>query len=142
MRLHGKATTGGSMNAATDGKRTLEEVSRRVEQWRSGKKRGERIPQRIWEEALALVGTYGISRVSRTLRLSYTELEKRRRRIAATQPRQGPAEETAFVEIDGALLGQATAAWLELERPDGLRLRIRPGHRGEMLALVERFLGV
>ena len=45
------------MNAATDGKRTLEEVSRRVEQWRSGKKRGERIPQRIWEEALALVGT-------------------------------------------------------------------------------------
>jgi hypothetical protein len=135
------------MNAATDGKRTLEEVSRRVEQWRSGKKRGERIPQRIWEEALVLVGTYGISRVSRTLRLSYTELENRRRRIAATQPRQGPAEASAFVEIDGALLEQAaraeaTAAWLELERPDGLRLRIRPSHRGELLALVERFLGV
>ena len=135
------------MNAARDGKLTLEAVSRHVEQWRSGRKRGERIPQRIWEEALALVGTYGISRVSRGLRLSYTELQNRRRRIAATQPRQGPAEETAFVEIDGALLeqaarGEATATWLELERPDGLRLRIRPSHRGELLALVERFLGV
>ena len=135
------------MNAATDGKLSLEEVSRHVEQWRSGKKRGERIPQRIWEEALALVGTYGISRVSRTLRLSYTELEKRRRRIAAAQPRQGPAEASAFVEIDTALLEQAagaeaTAAWLELERPDGLRLRVRPSHRRELLAVVERFLGV
>jgi len=135
------------MKAATDGKRTLEEVSRHIEQWRSGKKRGERIPQRIWDEALALVVTSGISRVSRTLRLSYTELDKRRRGIAAAQPRQGPAEASAFVEIDGAFLEQAarpeaTAAWLELERPDGLRLRIRPSHRGELLALVERFLGV
>jgi hypothetical protein len=76
------------MNAATDGKRTLEEVSRHVEQWRSGKKRGsasrvgsERRRSPWWE-------TYAISRVSRTLRLIYTAIDKRRRRIVAAQPRQ------------------------------------------------------
>jgi hypothetical protein len=135
------------MNAAKDGKLTLEAVSRHVAQWRSGKKRGERIPQRLWSEALALVGTHGLSRVSRTLRLSYTELDKRRRNMHAQQARPGRVEEAGFVEIDQALVDQIThaevgAAWLELERPDGLRLRIRPRRRGDMLALIERFMGV
>jgi hypothetical protein len=53
----------------------------------------------------------------------------------------------AFVEVDRALVDQAprsdaTAVWMELERPDGLRLRIRPTHGVDMLALVERFMGV
>jgi hypothetical protein len=135
------------MNAAKDGKLTLEAVSRHVEQWRSRKKRGERIPQRLWSEALTLVGTHGLSRVSRTLRLSYTELDKRLRAVEAEQRRKPGSEGTAFVEIDHALVDQvpgaeASAAWLELERPDGLRLRIRASHRGDMLALLERFMGV
>ena len=134
------------MNAAKDGKLTLEEVSRHVEQWRSGKKRGERIPQRLWSEALALVGAHGLSRVSRTLRLSYTELDQRRRNISAPQAREVRVEEAGFVEIDRALVDQAarpqaTAVWMELQRPDGMRLRIRPTDGVDMLALVDRFMG-
>jgi hypothetical protein len=50
------------------------------------------------------------------------------------------------VEIDRALVDQApepgaAAVWMELERPDGLRLRIRATHRVEMLALLDRFMG-
>jgi hypothetical protein len=135
------------MNARIDPTLTLEEVARHVEQWRSSKKKGERIPQRLWNEALGLVDTYGISRVSRVLRLSYAELNKRRGIIEAEQRRQEPGEDTAFVEINRALLDQApgpdaTTVWMELERPDGLRLRIRPTHGVDMLALVERFMGV
>jgi hypothetical protein len=135
------------MNAHIESTLTLEEVARHVEQWRSHKKKGERIPQRLWNEALGLVDTYGVSRVSRTLHLSYTELDKRRRIIEAEQRRQGPGEDTAFVEIDHGLVDRAprshaTTAWMELERPDGLRLRIRPTHGVELLALVDRFMGV
>jgi hypothetical protein len=36
----------------------------------------------------------------------------------------------------------AEMQWMELERPDGLRLRIRPTHRVDLLALVDRFMGV
>jgi len=135
------------MNVRIDPTLTLEDVARHIEQWRSSKKKGERVPQQLWSEALGLVDTYGISRISRTLRLSYTEFDKRRGIIEAGQRRQEPGEDTAFVEIDRALLDQAprpdaTTVWMELERPDGLRLRIRPTHGVDMLALVERFMGV
>jgi hypothetical protein len=135
------------MNARIDPTLTLEEVAKHVEQWRGHKKKGERIPQQLWNEALGLVGDYGISQVSRTLRLSYTELNKRLKIIEAEQRRQAPGAETAFVEIDRALVDQAPepgagAVWMELERPDGLRLRIRPTHGVDLLALVDRFMGV
>ena len=135
------------MNARIDPTLTLEEVAKHVEQWRGRKKKGERIPQRLWNEALGLVEDYGISQVSRSLRLSYTELNKRLKIIEAEQRRQqAPSAETAFVEIDRALVDQApepgaAAVWMELERPDGLRLRIRPSHRGDMLTLLDRFMG-
>jgi hypothetical protein len=135
------------MNAHIEPTLTLEEVAKHVEQWRSHKKKGERIPQGLWNEALGLVGDYGISQVSRRLRLSYTELNKRLRIIEAEQRGQAPSAETAFVEIERALVDQApeprgAAVWMELERPDGLRLRLRPTHGVEMLALLDRFMGV
>jgi hypothetical protein len=135
------------MNAHTDPTLSLEEVANHLEQWRSHKKHGEPIPQRLWNEALALVGTYGISPVSRTLHLSYVELKRRWRIIEAEQRQRAPSAEAGFVEIDRALVEQApepdtAAVWMELERPDGLRLRIRPTQGVDMLALVERFMGV
>ena len=33
---------------------TLEEVAEHFEQWRRGKKKGERIPQQLWREAVVL----------------------------------------------------------------------------------------
>jgi hypothetical protein len=52
----------------------------------------------------------------------------------------------AFVEVERAPVDQVahaevTAVWMELERPDGLRLRIRPTRSIDLLALVDRFLG-
>jgi len=135
------------MNARIAPPLALEEVAKHIEQWRAGKKKGERIPQQLWDEALGLVDRYGISQVSRTLHLSYTELKKRQKIIEAGQHRQPPSAERTFVEIDRALVDQAAesadeAVWMELERPDGLRLRIHPTDGVDMLALVDRFMGV
>jgi hypothetical protein len=134
------------MNARSEATLTLEAVAKHFAHWRRKKTNGERIPEELWNQALTLLETYGISQVSRSLRLGYTELDKRRKAIEAGPSRQGSGDDTAFLEIDRALIEQApgldaTAVWMELERPDGLRLRIRPSHRGELLALVERFLG-
>ena len=134
------------MNARSEATLTLEAVAKHFAHWRRRKTNGERIPEELWNQALTLLETYGISQVSRTLRLSYTELDKRRKISEAGLSRQGCGDDTAFVEIDRALLEQApgpdaTAVWMELERPDGLRLRIRPSHRGDMLTLLDRFMG-
>lgn len=135
------------MNAAVTPRLSLEEVAEHFAQWRSHKKRGERIPEHLWREAMGLLGAYTVSQVARTLRLGGRDLNRRRGMIASAQTPSGAEEETAFVEIDRALVGEtlrpgAPATVMELQRPDGLRLRIEPATGVEMLALLERFLGV
>ena len=133
------------MKAPIESPLTLETVAEHFEQWRKNKKKGERIPGQLWSEAIDLVGRYGVSQVTRTLRLSGTDLNKRRG-IIRGKHRAGSSGKMAFVElnpglVDQALAPQATAAWMELERPDGLRLRIQPTGDADMLALIDRFMG-
>jgi hypothetical protein len=135
------------MKAPIESPLTLEEVAEHFEQWRRNKKKGKRIPEHLWSEAVGLVSTYGVSQVTRTLRLSGSDLNKRRGIAATSKRRQGAGGKTAFVEIDRALVDRAPgpeagAVWMELERPDGLRLRIQPTRGADMLALVDRFMGV
>jgi hypothetical protein len=134
------------MNVPIESPLTLETVAEHFEQWRRNKKKGERIPEQLWSEAIDLVGRHGVSQVTRTLRLSGTDLNKRRGIIGGGKRQPGCGGKTAFVElnpglVDQALAPQATAAWMELERPDGLRLRIQPTGGADMLALIDRFMG-
>jgi hypothetical protein len=135
------------MKAAIEKPLTLEDVAEHFEQWRGSKKKGERIPEKLWREAIGLVGIYGVSQVTQTLRLSGTDLNKRRGILETGKRRQGADGQRAFVEVDRALVDEAVvpaapAVWMELERPDGLRLRIQPTRGADLLALVDRFLGV
>jgi hypothetical protein len=130
------------MKAPMESPLTLEEVAEHFKQWRSVKKKGERIPEPLWNEAVGLVGTCGVWPVARTLRLSGRDLNKRRGLLGTGRRRRVPDGATAFVELDRTLVGQAlgrdaNAPWMELERPDGLRLRIQGA---DLLALVERFM--
>lgn len=139
------------MNAPIESTLTLETVGDHFEQWRSSKKKGERIPEQLWQEAIDLLDRYGISQVTRTLRLSGSDLNKRRgitaraRRAKVTKTHDTRLD-TAFVEIDPQAIApssqrNATASWLELQRPDGLCLRVHPSEGSELLALVDRFMG-
>ena len=125
---------------------TLKEVAEHFKQWRSVKRKGERIPDHLWSEAVGLIGAYGISQVSRTLHLNGTDLNKRRGIIVTGRRKRGSGEGGTFVEIDRTLVDQAlgpdvSAVWMELERPDGQRLSIQSTQGVDMLALVERFMG-
>ena len=75
------------MNARIESTLTLEQVAEHFKQWRTSKKKGKRIPEPLWNEAVSLVGSYGVSQVTRTLRLSATDLNKRRGQIGAGQRR-------------------------------------------------------
>ena len=127
---------------------TLEEVAEHFEDWRRQKRRGERIPDQLWSEAIALLEAYGLSQVTRRLRLSGRDLNKRRGLPGSGRRRARRAEAPAtFVELTPEVVMQAqrrqsSAGCLELIRPDGLRLRIEPGDRIEPHAVLERFMGV
>jgi len=134
------------MKTSIETRLTLQEVAEHFQQWRNMKQPGERIPDHLWREAISLVGANGVTQVTRTLRLSSTDFNKRRRLIKAGQRQPDAEGGTAFVEINPKLMDRAlepaAAGWLELERPDGLRLRIQPTPGADLLALVERFMGV
>ncbi|MGB5831482.1 MAG: hypothetical protein WBG92_05760 [Thiohalocapsa sp.] len=126
---------------------TLEEVAAHFEHWRSEKKKGERIPEQLWSEAIALVKDYGLSPVTRRLRLSGRDLNKRRGILGSGQRRRRVEPPTTFVELAPEVVVQAqrrqsTAGCLELIRPDGLRLRIEPGEGIDAHAVLERFMEV
>ena len=135
------------MKAPIESPLTLEAVAEHFEQWRSNKKKGERIPEKLWGEAIDLVDTYRVSQVTRTLRLGGADLNKRRGIVGAGRRRRSQGTKGAFVEVEPAVVERAVEPpdsappWMELERPDGLRLRIHPSEGNELLALVDRFLG-
>jgi hypothetical protein len=72
-------------------------LKRQFEQWRAGRKVGERIPSELWAGAVAAAVERGAYRVAAELRLDYAVLKRR----AALAGGTTPASEVAprFVEL-------------------------------------------
>ncbi len=124
---------------------TLETVAKHFQDWRSKKEKGERIPDRLWLESIELLCDYSLNRVARTLHLCATDIKKRQHALSAQSGLTTPGSTgMTFVEIDptGVDAAAARTAVMELERADGLRLRIQPQTPADTLALFERFLRV
>ncbi len=60
-----------------DGRRTLAEVLKEFQSWRSVRERGSRVPQRLWQAAAELSERHSISDIAHTLGLDYTRLKQR-----------------------------------------------------------------
>ena len=54
----------------------ISEVRARVERWRGEREGWSRMPGDLWEAAVELARSHGVSLVSRELRLDYTSLKK------------------------------------------------------------------
>ena len=126
---------------------TLEVVTEHFERWRRNKKKGERIPEPLWVEAIELVSDYPFSRVCRALHLCATDLKRHQAALSAGKELTVSGSERSFVEIDRGIVDQAIRpsarpVLMEMERPDGLRLRVQPANSADMLALMARFMEV
>lgn len=75
----------------------LSQLKRQFDQWRAGRKLGERIPPRLWADAVSAVAEHGACRVAGELHLDYAVLKRR----AAMAAGNAPATEVAprFVEL-------------------------------------------
>jgi hypothetical protein len=80
-----KTTFGGIVKTLTKPPLTLEAVADHFERWRSNKKKGERIPEALWFEAVGLVTDYPLSRVCRTLHLCATDLKRHQAALSASK---------------------------------------------------------
>jgi hypothetical protein len=121
----------------------LDQLAGQFEHWRQRRAHpGERIPPHLWEQAARLAQVLPRSRVAQHVRVSPSDLNKHMATLNGSQPATPPTL-PRFVEVPPPpVWPPATAAMeLELERPDGARLRLRcPESTAPVAALVRAFL--
>jgi hypothetical protein len=119
----------------------LDQLAGQFEHWRQTRShRGERIPQPLWDQAVALARVLPRTRVAQHLRLSSNDLKKQ---IAAQlEPNARASLPTpGFVEVPPAPASPQAPPLTEidLQRKDGARLRLQAPDTS-LTAIVRSFL--
>src|SRR5215470_13214056 len=104
----------------------LDQLAGQFEHWRQTRRHpGERFPQALWDQAVALASALPPSRVAKQLRLRLIDLKKQMATPHVAPPTAPPIS-LSFVEVPAApSCPQPSAALqIELSRTDGTRLCI------------------
>jgi|SRR5208282_868625 len=120
---------------------SLKEVQQQFEQWRNRrKKRREQIPPELWEAAASLSEQYSVHEISKRLSLNHTALRDRigsQREDARITPNV-----PAFIELDMSKPRGDGECIIEMEKPDGARLKIIiKGNYPDLAGVSKAFLG-
>ena len=119
----------------------LDQLAGQFEHWRQTRSyRGERIPQLLWDQAVALARVLPRTRVAQYLRLSSNDLKKQM--AAQLEPNAAASRTTpGFVEVPTATPSPQAPALTEIElhRKDGARLRLHTPDTA-ITAIVRSFL--
>jgi len=106
----------------------LERTREQFERWRKTRRRGTRIPDRLWHAAARMADRYGISRTATALGIEYYSLKERAqtpkvpsRRAAKSASRKDPSP--TFVELPAAPVG-TTECLIEMEKASGAKMRL------------------
>src|SRR5262245_23728113 len=104
----------------------LDQLAAQFEHWRQTRTHpGERFPQALWDQAVAMAAILPPSRVAKQLRLRLTDLKKQMVTAPPAAPVPPPLA-LGFVEVPAAPAWPPPPAAIpiELSRPDGTRLCI------------------
>jgi hypothetical protein len=104
----------------------IEGLRARIEMWRRSEHRGRRMPEELWQEAVAAAQMLGMCPVSRALGLGYQTL-KRRASAGESLPSK-VISQPRFIEVAGFAPPNGVAAdetIMEMMFANGLRLTVR-----------------
>jgi hypothetical protein len=117
----------------------VQRLQERFGRWRENKGAGpEPIPAKLWEAAVKLCRTHGVSRVSRWLRLQHTTLKKRLgRRTAPHSLRPQPRFVEWRLPAGGLPVNSSAEYVVEVPSPGDAaqRVHVRGASVGEVAAL-------
>ena len=109
----------------------VERVRRRFERWRRTRKKRSPIPERLWQAAVQVAGSYGVNKTARALGLDYYELKKRVK-SGAGAPAVEKGGMGSFVELVGVVPAVAGECVVEVESVSGTKLRVHLRGRPEV----------
>lgn len=111
----------------------------RFESWRATRQT-RRIPEGLWEEAVAAARRLGVHRTSQALRLNFDTLKRRVQERRRSQPR---ARTEAFVDVTPEVSAATTVEGsADFQLPNGGRLRLSWRGAAPDLEALTRTLGV
>lgn len=122
----------------------LARLAQRFATWRRSRAFGTRIPEPLWDAAVALAVRHGLSRTAMALKLGYYALKKRVEQAAsARQSAEGGAPHPAFVELPAGSLPGPGECVIEFEKSGGARMRVHLKGAGipDLVALARSFWG-
>lgn len=126
----------------------LASLRRRVEDWRDGGGRGSRIPEELWEAAVGVARTVGVSATARALRFGYQKLKVRTAEVARTggtgrRRRRVGSRRPEFVALPMPALPEAARVVVAFVAPDGeqMRMEVSGASAMDMVALARAFWG-
>lgn len=108
-------------------------LARRLAKWRGARKRGDRIPARLWNAAADLGLRHGVSRTAAALNLGYYELQRRVLELQRQVQRPAPGTssraearfaEGGFEELPHPAVSTPNECVMEFEDSLGARLRV------------------
>lgn len=108
---------------------------RRIELWRKTRPKRGLMPEGLWREAAQLARIHGVNPIARALGLDYYSLKGHAIRCS----RPDRASSPAFVEVSVCGPALSTECVVEMERPDGARMRIRFAGQDHLVALSDSF---
>ena len=124
-----------TMPSASQAEDALQHAAQQFTQWRQSRRtpRG-RIPQALWEQAVALTHVFPLSRVAQQLGLCPQRLRKRSRGLEDAASVSSLSAVLPFVEVHPAW--RSPTAEVEVQRADGTRLRITSHEASPPLVLL------
>lgn len=113
----------------------LARLEKRFASWRQLRKRGERIPQPLWQAAAELAAECGLNATAKALGLDYYALKKRHEQLEGQVVSSAP-----FIALPAA---HASECVIELEDGTGasMRMHLKGGEIPDVLALGRSFWG-
>jgi hypothetical protein len=120
--------------------KSLAVVHRRFENWRRKRLQRSPVPEVLWKAAVEVAEEIGVSRTVRILRLDYYTLK---RRVEGSREMMLAPEAAEFVELMGPTTQGFAECRLELEHPDGARIRMeaKGSAMPDLVALSRSFWG-
>ena len=132
------------LESKPDEEKTLESVRRKFEKWRRTRAKKGIIPEKLWDEAVALSGKYSIAKIANQLKLNHTALKERMERNQAAGQVQMPNPNT-FMEVGleepEVQFHKAVPCLIELQTLGGASLKIysADGNHIDLLSLINVF---
>ena len=123
--------------------RALTDLAEQFGHWRRTRATAQaRIPPALWDQAVELTAVLPCAHVAKRLRLSPTDLKKRCPARPASIPAEAALPYPGFVEVTAHGFGPAAsgAMLIEVERPDGARLRLQSRDPPPVAAVLRAFL--